>query len=431
MVTASDNELLTRVGPDTLMGKTMRRYWHPICTSEQLPHADCDPVRSKLLGEDFVVFRNSHGAVGVLAEACMHRGVSLAIGRVEGGGIRCLYHGWKFAVDGTIMETPNHDSERYRANMKAPAYPVHEAGGLVWTYIGAPDQQPVFPKFPFFDGPDENRVVLRINTEANYLQLFEGGVDSSHVGILHSNRANPTWMQNTFTAVEDEDYNPGALSVADNCPTLEADDTEYGYHYVAKRKAGLGADGNKAVSIRVTPVVLPTCRIIPAPAFQFFVFEVPQNDHVTSTYLLCHGPKAIERKDILRIMGLDDERFWNATTCDFTAGWHNRLGQDRAAMQTNWSGFSGIEQEDAILAIAMGPIVNRTKEHLVPADGAVVRLRRRLLQAARMVEKGEEPIGNRIADLSHVKALVDTVIGVDDDWRNQVAGNRTASAAAQ
>lgn len=429
MIKTSENETLTRVGPGTPMGKTMRSYWHPICASEQLPHADCDPLRTKLLGQNFVVFRDSAGKVGVLDEHCMHRGVSLAIGRVEGGGIRCLYHGWKFATDGTILETPNHADERYRKNLKAPAYPVHEAGGMVWTYIGPRDQQPVFPKFPFFDGPDENRVVLRINTNANYLQLFEGGVDSSHVGILHSNRANPTWMKNTFTASVDEDYNPGALSVPDNCPTLEAEDTEYGYHYVAKRKAGPQPDGRKAVSIRVTPVILPTCRIIPAPAFQFFVFEVPQDDHWTSTYLLCHGPKAIARADIMRIMGLDDARFWNPKKCDFTADWGNRLGQDRVAMHENWTGFSGIEQEDAILAVSMGPIVDRSKEHLVPADSAVVRLRRRLLEAVRMVEKGEEPIGSRIPDLCHVKALVDTVISAEDDWRDQVKTNRMSVAA--
>ena len=429
MISAADNETLTRVGPSTPMGKTMRRYWHPICTSEQLPHPDCDPLRSQLLGENFVVFRDTQGKVGVLDEYCMHRGVSLAIGRVEGGGIRCIYHGWKFAVDGTIMDTPNHASKLFAEKMKAPSYPVHEAGGLIWTYIGPREAKPVFPKFPFFEGADENRVVLRINTHANYLQLFEGGVDSSHVGILHSNLANPTWMHDTFTSMAEEDYNPGALSVPDNCPALECEDTDYGYHYVAKRKAAQQPEGGKAFSIRVTPVILPTCRIIPAPAFQFFVFEVPQDDEWTSTYLLCHGPKAVSRADILRIMGLNDERFWDPVTCQFHANWADRLGQNRAAMKENWTGYSGIEQEDAILAISMGPIVNRTKEHLVPADSAVMRLRRRLLEAVRMVEKGEEPIGNQIPDLCHIKALVDTVIDSDDDWREEVKSNRVVVAA--
>jgi phthalate 4,5-dioxygenase oxygenase subunit len=128
-------------------------------------------------------------------------------------------------------------------------------------------------------------------------------------------------------------------------------------------------------------------------------------------------------------MGLDDERFWDPVTCQFHANWADRLGQNRAAMKENWTGYSGIEQEDAILAISMGPIVNRTKEHLVPADSAVMRLRRRLLEAVRMVEKGEEPIGNQIPDLCHIKALVDTVIDSDDDWREEVKSNRVAVAA--
>jgi phthalate 4,5-dioxygenase oxygenase subunit len=128
-------------------------------------------------------------------------------------------------------------------------------------------------------------------------------------------------------------------------------------------------------------------------------------------------------------MGLDDGRFWDQATCQFNAVWSNRLGQNRAAMKESWTGYSGIEQEDAILAISMGPIVNRTKEHLVPADSAVMRLRKRLLEAVRMVQKGEEPIGNEIADLCHIKALVDTVIDVNDDWREQVISNREKIAA--
>jgi phthalate 4,5-dioxygenase len=121
MLTREENETLCRVGPNTAMGRVMRRYWHPVCTSEQLPHPDCDPLRVNLLGERFVAFRDSAGEVGVLDELCMHRGASLALCRVEGGGLRCLYHGWKFAVDGTILETPNHADCRFRERLKAPA----------------------------------------------------------------------------------------------------------------------------------------------------------------------------------------------------------------------------------------------------------------------------------------------------------------------
>ncbi len=426
MLTAEENAILTEVGPDKPMGRMMRRFWTPICMSRQVKK-DGTPFRARLLGENFVVFRDSEGEVGALDEYCMHRGVSLALGRNEKGGLRCLYHGWKFAVDGTILETPNHCNDRFRQRLKAPAYPVREAGGLVWAYIGPKEKIPPFQHFAFMDGPEENRVVLRVNANANYLQLFEGGCDSSHVGILHSNMANPTWMNDEFTAT-DEDFNPGALAVADNAPTLDIEDTEYGYHYVAKRQGPPREDGAPTHSIRVTPVILPTGRVIPARAYQFFLFETPQDDRRTSTYLICHGDKPVERAEVIRIMGLNDDRFWNDEQCDFEASWDNHLGQNREAMKQNWSGYRGIEQEDMILAISMGPIIDRTKEHLVAADRAVVHLRARLLESVRLDEAGKAPIGLQVEDFTHVRSLPDTVIALDESWRKWVPNNMAVAA---
>ena len=421
MLTAEENATLTQVGPDTPMGRMMRRFWVPIAASKQLV-ADGDPLRTELLGESFVAFRSTDGTVGVLDEFCMHRRVSLALGRNEGGGLRCLFHGWKFAPDGEILETPNHCNERFRQQLRAPAYPCQEAGGLVWTYIGPPDLQPTFPTYGFFEGPDENRVVIRVDSDSNYLQLFEGGTDSSHVAILHSNQANPSWMNDEFSAVE-EDFNPGAISVDDNAPILEIADTAYGYHYAAKRQGPAGDDGQESHSVRVTPVILPLGRIIPAPAFQLYVFEVPQHDGRTSTYLVNHGPHPVPRAEIMRIMGLDNTTFFDDESCQFEATWADRLGQDRAAMKESWSGFSGIEQEDLIMALSMGPVVDRTKETLVAADRAVVHLRRRLLESVRLHEAGELPIGLDIADLSSVQALCDTVVPVGERWQALLAGN--------
>jgi phthalate 4,5-dioxygenase len=426
MLSAEENEILTRVGPDTPMGRMMRRFWLPVATSAQLPAPDGDPLRVGLLGETFVVFRDTSGTVGVLDELCMHRCVSLALGRVEKGGIRCLYHGWKFAADGTVLDTPNNSNQRFRERLRAPAHPVREAGGLIWTYIGPEDSQPEFPRFSFLDGPDENRAVVRLNTPVNYLQLFEGGVDSSHVGILHSNTANPTWMDDTFTAVTDEDYNPGALTVADNAPRLELADTAFGFHYAAKRQGPPAADGSPTHSIRVTPAILPVTRIIPAAAFQFFVMEVPASDTETSTYLIVHGPKPVDRADILRIMGLR-EPFWNDRDCNFRASWANGLGQDRPRMATSWTGYDGIEQEDAVLGISMGAILDRTKEHMVAADRAVIHLRLRLLQSVRRHEDGQDPIGLGV-DVSRVRARPDTVAGAGDDWQQLVPSNVSTQA---
>src|SRR6201990_2818646 len=130
MLTHAENETLCRVGRGTPMGNVMRRHWHPVATSDQLPTPDSDPLRVTLLGEKLVVFRDSAGNVGVLEENCMHRGASLALGRVEDGGIRCLYHGWKFGTDGTVLEIMNNPSNKKLPKLKAPAYPAVEAGGM-------------------------------------------------------------------------------------------------------------------------------------------------------------------------------------------------------------------------------------------------------------------------------------------------------------
>jgi phthalate 4,5-dioxygenase oxygenase subunit len=428
MLTAEENETLVRIGPETPMGRMMRRFWMPIATSAQVAENDSNPLRTTLLGENFVVFRDTDGKVGVLDELCMHRGASLALGRVEKGGIRCLYHGWQFAADGTILDTPNHCDPRVKKRLKARALPVREAGGLIWVHLGRKGEVTEFPHFAFMDGADENRAVLRVNIEANYLQLFEGGTDSSHVGILHSNLANPSWMDDDFTPPADAD-NPGALAVADNAPELEIEDTAFGFHYVAKRKGPDAADGSATHSVRVTPVFLPVGRIIPAPGTQYFVFEVPQTDGATSTYIIVHGPNPVDRDRVIELMGLHDGRFWNDVDCNFRASWADGMGQDRSRMDRDWTGFSGIQQEDALMAMSMGPIFDRTKEHVVAADRAVLHLRARLLESVRRNEAGEEPIGLGMPDMGAVRSLPDTTLRTDDDWRAEVPGNRAGLPA--
>jgi phthalate 4,5-dioxygenase len=423
MMSAKDNETLTRVGAQTPMGRMMRRYWLPVCTSEQLPKPDCDPLRVSLLGERFVAFRDTSGRPGFLEEYCMHRRASLAMGRVEDNGIRCLYHGWKFGVDGTIQETPNHCDERFRKRHKAPAFPLREAGGMVWAYIGPAEKEPPFQKYEFFDGPAENRLVFRINTPANYLQLFEGGTDSSHVGILHCNLANPSWKAKPSHVPDASDYTSVALASDDNAPEMEIEDTEYGYHYAAKRGGPPTSDGRDTASVRVTAVILPVCRIIPLTRYQFFVFEVPQNDERTSTYIVCHGPQAFDRKKMLGVLGLDNDRLWNEKDCEYRVGEDNLFGQDRSKMDVAWSGLSGLVPEDASIGVSMGPIVERDKERLVPADAAVVRLRQRLLESVRRHEAGHDPFGLSIEDYSKVRSLADTNVPAGERWQDLLPNN--------
>ena len=197
--------------------------------------------------------------------------------------------------------------------MKAPAYPVREAGGLVWGYVGPKEQEPAFQAYEFFEGPDENRCIFRVNTPANFLQLYEGGTDSSHVGILHCNLANPEWKNKASFVPEAEDYTSVALAVGDNAPDIDLENTPFGFHYAAKREGPADPDGTRQDSVRVTAVIFPTGRIIPLAQYQFFVFEVPQDDFKTSTYIVAHGPKPFDRKKMRAVLGLDNERLWNET----------------------------------------------------------------------------------------------------------------------
>jgi phthalate 4,5-dioxygenase len=435
VLSEDENRILTQVGPHTAMGRMMRRFWLPICTSAQVAEPDGRPLRSALLGESFVVFRDTAGQLGVLDEHCMHRGVSLALGRNEQGGLRCLYHGWKFGVDGSVLEMPNSRNTRLCQRLRAPVHPVREAGGLVWTYLGPREQEPPFPHYSFMDGPAQHRAVVRLNTSANYLQLFEGGVDSSHVGVLHSAQAVPAWMQqgvpaanDAFAPRDDVDVNLGALAVSDNTPDLEAEDTDFGFYCAALRRGAAADDGSPTFAVRVIPVILPVLRIIPAAnSFQFFTFEVPMSDTQTATYVVGHGPAPLDRDEIIRILGLDDERFWNDQDCTFRASWADGLGQDRELMATNWTGYTGIEQEDAVLSLSMGPILDRRKEHMIAADHGVIHLRARLLQSVRRNENGEPPIGLDRDDHSTIKSVHDTMIGSDRAWRAIVADAHATS----
>ena len=422
MLTREDNALLCEVRPGTPMGGMMRRYWHPVCTSAQLPEPDCPPLRMRLLGETFVVFRDTEGRVGMLDELCMHRGASLVLGRVEEGGLRCLYHGWKFDVTGALLETPNHEDPKYRARMKAKAYPVVEAGGLVWTYIGPPEQQPAFSRWAFMDADPDCRVVLRVNVACNYLQLVEGGEDTSHVGILHTNMARPGWKDKTFQPNPDV-VNPAALATNDLHPKLEIQDTAFGFHYVALRRT----DDPGTRNARVVPFIVPYGRVIPAPAFQFTVLEVPEDDTHTATYIVVHGASPVRDTKIIDLLGLDDPRFYDRKSHAYIATWADSFGQDREMMKTNWSGLVGVEVEDASIALSQGPLYDRSGEHLVPADQAVMRVRRRLIESVRQSMKGQDPVGVGL-DLTGVGAC-DAPLRDGEDWRGLMPRHRPFVAA--
>lgn len=418
MLSKANNELLCRIGPDTTMGEVFRRFWHPVCLSEQVPGPDCDPVRVEILGENLVAFKDGDGRLGLLEEACPHRGVSLALGRNEDKGLRCLYHGWKFAVDGTILDMPNCVDSSLKQRLKAKTYPAREAGGFVWAYLGPAEKMPPFPKWRFLDIPVANMRINRIDADVNYMQQLEGGADTSHVGVLHSNFARPGWMSGAFNANTDPD-NPAALATGDLAPTLLLEDTPFGFHYAAIRQVPDGVpDGMR--NVRITPIIMPSTRIIPSPAVQFIVFEVPMNDTRTATFAASYrlDGQPVDQWKLNEMSGRHNPALFDEKTHRYVGSWANKFGQDRAQMKDNWTGIKGVVMEDMAMAMTQGPIADRSREHLVPADQAVMRCRRQLLESAKRVAEGGDPIGVTV-DVSTIRAIDATVPG-NVPWQDLV-----------
>ena len=186
MLRKEQNDLLTQTGPGTPGGRLFRSYWIPALLSSELPENDCPPVRVKLLSERMVAFRDSEGRLGLIDEFCAHRGVSLWFGRNEERGLRCPYHGWKYDVTGQCLEVPSEPVESgFCKRIKLKSYPLIERGGVLWTYMGPPEQQPPMPEWEFALVPAEQSFMSKRLQESNWLQAMEGGIDSSHVSFLH------------------------------------------------------------------------------------------------------------------------------------------------------------------------------------------------------------------------------------------------------
>jgi hypothetical protein len=279
------------------------------------------------------------------------------------------------------------------------------------------------------DAPAENRVVVRINVDCNYLQLTEGGFDSSHVGILHSDIARPGWMDAAVKQCADPEH-PGALAVDDNDPEIELTETDFGFYYAAFRRGAADARGQERLNVRIVPFMLPSTRIIPSPTTLFTVFETPADDHHTSTFIVVHGGQPVERERVISILGLDKGNYWSEQDPHFRASWADRFGQDRSRMKTAWTGFQGLEQEDAVISLSMGPVYDRSQEHLVAADRAVASLRKILLRAADRLEVGDSI--RLPEDLTDVGAPdVFLAAGEHSTWRDLAPNHWLNSASAE
>ena len=389
MLSSEENGILTQVGPGTPVGQVMRRYWLPALLSTDIPAPDCPPVRVKLLGEELVAFRDTQGAIGLLEEHCPHRLASLFLGRNEENGLRCVYHGWKFDVLGNCVDMPNEPEEsRFKEKIRTKSYPTMEQGGVIWAYMGPPEKRPTEPGMEWSRAPERQRYVSKTIEYCNFAHAVEGGIDTVHSSFLHNNDLS----------------NARHFKRIDTAPILEVERTSYGFRYAGIRN--LGEIGNY---VRIYQFVLP-----------FHQFRSHQVDFEGSgqrqAIPLIQGhmwvPMDDEHTMVFNWMLVADED--KAMTPDFILKRETSAGRgpdgegvvrhqtrandwliDRQRQRTKtFTGIPGLNTQDLAVQESMGPIIDRSREHLGSTDKAVIQFRKCLLDAARDLQNGIDPPGS-------------------------------------
>jgi nitrite reductase/ring-hydroxylating ferredoxin subunit len=389
MLSALDNEYLCRIGPGTPMGNLMRQYWLPAIRSDELPSPDCPPLRVKLLGEELIGYRTTSGAVGLIQNSCPHRGASLFFGRNEEEGLRCVYHGWKFDVAGNCMDMPSEPAEsNFKNKVHARAYPTHERNGIIWAYMGPREVPPPLPDIEanlLCKGAHEISVLHR---PCNWMQGWEGEMDTVHAAFLHGG-------QNNF-----EDYDPGSFQYymyRQRDARFSTVDTEYGLANGAYRPAE-----DDTYYWRLTQILFPFYNMIPTGNIGEGVrigIYVPMDDDNTLHWEIQVVPgREVNEPFFLR----------GSHAIPNTTGWYGRfnveetlqndylIDRELQARNKGPGGYTGIVNgrlQDAAVTETMGPIYDRSHEHLGTTDQFIIRARRRMIMAARALEAGVTPPG--------------------------------------
>ena len=440
MLSRADNELLCRVGPGTPMGELMRQYWIPCLPSSEFPEPDGEVKRMMLLGERFVMFRDSAGKIGATAEACPHRGASMYFGRNEECGLRCNYHGWKFDRSGTLVDCPTEQpgsraEAHFKNTIRIRAYPCHEVNHLIWIYMGTRTTPPPFPEFEINMLPAAHVAPPSVMMEeANWLQNIEGDLDSVHLDHVHRRLSEdapspPIGM-------------PGFWNHDPNPPRLDVERTEWGAFYTSMRTLPDGRDWH-----RMNNFVFPfhtTISVGPVAVLRSFV---PLDDHHA---MLIHQSASVEGP-ITREQGsvgpgegnlLDEDSFASV------GGYLPRTIDPRSYFMTvankrnDYLRDRQLEQESVRLGIPFvmnlqdramtelmcaadgEPVYDRTQEHLGSSDQMVIAVRAQLLDAVKARrDDGTVPPNVDDVSLDHVRSA-SLVYDPDVDWRTLSADAR-------
>jgi phenylpropionate dioxygenase-like ring-hydroxylating dioxygenase large terminal subunit len=405
MLTREDNDLVTNTNRGAPMGELFRRFWLPVALSEELPGPDCVPVRVKVLNENLIAFRGTDGRVGLMDAYCPHRGAPMFFGRNEEDGLRCVYHGWKFDVDGNCVDIPNApEGETFKNKINVTAYPCVEAGDLIFAYLGPKDKQPPFPEFEWTKMPKSHRYVTKFLMECNYLQAMEGDYDPGHGMFLHSKldgspqgaQFNVQVRPRIRPVPADEPFpqavGPRRQTEADKKAWGRVEDSDSGVFFIQSAER---PDGTKIA--QVAPWMMPiycTAGTTGAAGTYSSNMRIPIDNERIYFYRLRWSYNPLSEKEVDDYK--NDGWFYPKVepgTYHGIANVHNDYMIDRL-QQKNYS-YTGIScfplQDIAMMENQWGAIADRTKEHLSSSDFQIIAVRRRLLKAAKAMQQGIEP----------------------------------------
>lgn len=412
MVTHAENELMTRVEGDAPLGRLMREnYWIPFALSSNLVVGD-GPTPVRLFGENYIAFRDMDGRIGFFDEYCPHRRASLVLARHEGDGIRCIYHGWKMAATGRVLECPTQTikPEQFAARVRLSHFPVHEDGGVAWVWLGG-GETPPFPDLPFSERYGVKTATTFSVLPCNWLQGFEGGFDSVHAPILHQ-----SVIAEIVRRQSGSRDTKGVAAVQQALPTYETDPAPWGL-----RAASLRSTGEGRTFVRVAHYFFPFVIVVPngyGDLVHLFAFA-PVDDTHHVLFFGNYGQSPMPERDVTGVLqdSEPDPRNYAQVQGDRS----NRWGQDRAVMNDgHFTGFARAAiDEDAAVQVSMGPIVDRTKENLSSSDVAIAHARRLILDAIAAAERGELPPGSaRSPQRTQVPHPFEATLDSGESWRS-------------
>jgi phthalate 4,5-dioxygenase len=437
MLSREENELLTRTGPGTPMGALLRQYWIPVVLSNEVEPGR-RVKRVKLLGERLIAFRAKNGRPGLVGEFCPHRLASLYFGRVEEAGMRCVYHGWKFGMDGRCLEMPNEPPESgFAAKIRHVGYSCEDRGGMIWAYMGPASPPPPLPDLEWTLLPEANSFASKRVQECNWFQAMEGGIDSSHISFLHA----PINADDAAVNRELDRASFGigvAVQTTDRSPRFEVVDTDYGVLIGARRSR---ADGQYLW--RITQFLMPFYTMPPTDLDEKITQShiwVPMDDtNVINWMVTWHPDRPLTREEIdLNVAGK------GAHVCDYLPPTSEPYGDIRTAAnrgndyEMDWEahrtrmfcGIPGFGVQDQAIQESQGDIVDRALEHLGTSDAAIIQVRRRLMNAARALREHGAAAPGRDPRSFHVRSA-SVVLPPGANWVDGALSRLMATSGRQ